>query len=123
MPGAKNLVHEPPTTSPPGARDPRPMKTIEIEVDTGGRRGLWDLTAACQRFARDASDDGDGLVVIFVPHATAGLVVVELGAAPTPTSWRRSTGCCPVTRVVTGIVTVRRATAPTMCCHCWRLRH
>jgi secondary thiamine-phosphate synthase enzyme len=60
------------------------MKTIELQVDSGlgeGRgRGLWDLTAACARFAREASDGGDGLLVVFVPHATAGVVVVELGA-------------------------------------------
>jgi secondary thiamine-phosphate synthase enzyme len=56
------------------------MKTIELRVDTAGRRGLWDLTAACERFAREASDGGDGLLNVFVPHATAGVVVVELGA-------------------------------------------
>ena len=31
-------------------------------------------------FAAEASDGGDGLLPIFVPHATAGLVVVEIGA-------------------------------------------
>jgi secondary thiamine-phosphate synthase enzyme len=28
----------------------------------------------------DAADGGDGLLSLFVPHATAGLVVVEVGA-------------------------------------------
>ena len=28
----------------------------------------------------DAAGDGDGLLSIFVPHATAGIVVVEIGA-------------------------------------------
>jgi secondary thiamine-phosphate synthase enzyme len=56
------------------------VKTLELQVDTSGRRGLWDLTAACARFAAEASAGGDGLLVVFVPHATAGLVVVELGA-------------------------------------------
>jgi secondary thiamine-phosphate synthase enzyme len=56
------------------------VKTVELEVDTSGRRGLWDLTPACERFAGEASDGGDGLLVVFVPHATAGIVVVELGA-------------------------------------------
>jgi secondary thiamine-phosphate synthase enzyme len=56
------------------------MKTIELQVDTSGRRGLWDLTAACERFAIEASAGGDGLLVVFVPHATAGVVVIELGA-------------------------------------------
>ena len=56
------------------------MQSIEIEVRTGDGRGLWDLTPACERFVEDAADGGDGLLSIFLPHATAGLVVVELGA-------------------------------------------
>jgi len=56
------------------------LRTIELQVDTSGRRGLWDLTAACKRFAVESSRGGDGLLVVFVPHATAGVVVVELGA-------------------------------------------
>jgi secondary thiamine-phosphate synthase enzyme len=38
-----------------------------------------DLTAACTAFLADI-DAGDGLLSVFVPHATAGLVVVEVGA-------------------------------------------
>jgi secondary thiamine-phosphate synthase enzyme len=56
------------------------MTTLELHVDTSARRGLWDLTAACERFVRERADGADGLLVAFVPHATAGLVVVELGA-------------------------------------------
>jgi secondary thiamine-phosphate synthase enzyme len=56
------------------------MQSAELTVRTGSGRGLFDLTADCERFARDASNGGDGLLHIFVPHATAGLVVVELGA-------------------------------------------
>ena len=33
-----------------------------------------------RRFASEAADGGDGLLSVFVPHATAGLVVVEIGA-------------------------------------------
>lgn len=54
------------------------MKTAEISVRTGGRRGLYDITAECQRFV---AGEGDGLLNVFVPHATAGLLVMELGAA------------------------------------------
>ena len=54
------------------------MLTRELRVDTGRVRGLTDLTAACASFAAEAG--GDGLLSIFVPHATAGLVVVEIGA-------------------------------------------
>jgi secondary thiamine-phosphate synthase enzyme len=53
------------------------VKTAELTVHTGTRRGLFDLTAECASFVRG---EGDGLLNVFVPHATAGLVVVELGA-------------------------------------------
>ena len=53
------------------------MKTTELTVRTGAEPSLTDLTAACARFVED---EGDGLLSVFVPHATAGLVVVELGA-------------------------------------------
>jgi secondary thiamine-phosphate synthase enzyme len=38
---------------------------------------LFDLTGACEQFV---AAEGDGLLSVFVPHATAGLVVMELGA-------------------------------------------
>ena len=41
---------------------------------------LVDLTGDCARFATQAADGGDGLLSVFVPHATAGLVIVEIGA-------------------------------------------
>jgi len=54
--------------------------TRELTVHTGRDRGLADLTAACASFAAEASGGADGLLAVFVPHATAGLVVVEIGA-------------------------------------------
>lgn len=54
------------------------MLTRELRIPTGRVRGLTDVTAACAAFAAEAGDDG--LLAIFVPHATAGLVVVEIGA-------------------------------------------
>ena len=53
------------------------MKTTLIQVRTGSGRGLFDLTGECERFVADA---GDGLLNVWVPHATAGIVVLELGA-------------------------------------------
>jgi secondary thiamine-phosphate synthase enzyme len=53
------------------------MKSVEIDIRTGNRRGLFDLTGACEQFV---AGEGDGLLSVFVPHATAGLVVMELGA-------------------------------------------
>src|SRR5688572_26863564 len=55
------------------------MNTRELTVRTGSARGLADLTAACTAFLSDIGAD-DGLLSVFVPHATAGLVVVEVGA-------------------------------------------
>ena len=55
------------------------MATREIAVDTGRIPGLADLTDACTRFLTDVAA-ADGLLTVFVPHATAGVVVVELGA-------------------------------------------
>ena len=55
------------------------MDTRELVVETGATSGLSDLTDACATFLRDIAAD-DGLLTVFVPHATAGLVVVELGA-------------------------------------------
>jgi secondary thiamine-phosphate synthase enzyme len=56
------------------------MQTTRITVQTGSSRGLFDLTGECERFVATSADGGDGLLNVFVPHATAGIVVVELGA-------------------------------------------
>jgi hypothetical protein len=64
----------------PVDRLPPAMKTAEKTTplrQTGRRRGLFDLTGACEQFV---AGEGDGLLSVFVPHATAGLVVMELGA-------------------------------------------
>jgi secondary thiamine-phosphate synthase enzyme len=53
------------------------MKKHDLAIHTGSRRGLFDLTRECRDFVRG---EGDGLLCVFVPHATAGVVVVELGA-------------------------------------------
>ena len=53
------------------------MRTEEFEVETAGRRVL-DLTEEVRRFARAAG--GDGIVVVFLPHATAGLALMETGS-------------------------------------------
>jgi secondary thiamine-phosphate synthase enzyme len=56
------------------------MKTQIIRVHTGRRDAVQDITGACADFAREASGGGDGLLHVFVPHATAGVAVIELGA-------------------------------------------
>ncbi|RAY10951.1 YjbQ family protein [Actinomadura craniellae] len=54
------------------------MKTSVIHVPTGGRESVYDITAQCAEFAATAG--GDGLLHVFVPHATAGVALIELGA-------------------------------------------
>ncbi|MCG5219601.1 YjbQ family protein [Streptosporangium soli] len=54
------------------------MRSKEIAVATGSKERVHDITARCESFARDCG--GDGLLHVFVPHATAGVALVELGA-------------------------------------------
>jgi secondary thiamine-phosphate synthase enzyme len=56
------------------------MKTMTFAVRTGGQAAVVDLTSQCEQFAREASGGADGLLHVFVPHATAGLAVIELGS-------------------------------------------
>ena len=53
------------------------MDTTVLTVRTGDREAVHDLTGSCRAFVRGR---GDGLLHVFVPHATAGLAVLELGA-------------------------------------------
>lgn len=53
------------------------MRSDTIEVRTGGQARVHDLTAECGDFV---DGDGDGLLSVFVPHATAGVAVLEIGA-------------------------------------------
>jgi secondary thiamine-phosphate synthase enzyme len=53
------------------------MKTTELTIQTGNRPGLFDITSECASFV---AGEGDGLLNVFVPHATCGLVIMELGA-------------------------------------------
>ncbi len=49
-----------------------------VRVATGSQEVVHDITAECERFATSAG--GDGLLHVFVPHATAGVAIIELGA-------------------------------------------
>jgi secondary thiamine-phosphate synthase enzyme len=53
------------------------VEAAELRIDTAGRQVL-DLTDRVAAFA--AESGGDGLLQVFVPHATAGLAVMETGA-------------------------------------------
>lgn len=56
------------------------MNTVRLSVHTGTDRGFTDLTGACRRFVAEQAGAGDGLLSVFVPHATAGVAILELGA-------------------------------------------
>jgi secondary thiamine-phosphate synthase enzyme len=53
------------------------MDSTELTVRTGTRPAVVDITAEVTEFCRGR---GDGLVSIFVPHATAGVAIMEAGA-------------------------------------------
>jgi secondary thiamine-phosphate synthase enzyme len=50
-----------------------------IEIRTGGRENVVDLTDEIAAFLRSAGAR-EGLLNVWVPHATAGLAVIETGA-------------------------------------------
>jgi secondary thiamine-phosphate synthase enzyme len=53
------------------------MRSETLGVHTGSREVVHDLTSACARFV---TDEQDGLLHVFVPHATAGIAILETGA-------------------------------------------
>jgi secondary thiamine-phosphate synthase enzyme len=53
------------------------MVSEVITVRTGDRPVVRDITAEAERFT---AGRGDGLLHVFVPHATAGLAIIETGA-------------------------------------------
>jgi len=53
------------------------MDTHVLTIETGYQRGAFDLTAEVARFV---AGRGDGFVNVFVPHATAGIAIIETGA-------------------------------------------
>jgi secondary thiamine-phosphate synthase enzyme len=52
------------------------MLSIELTVDASRQR-IIDLTSELERFCAEL---GDGLVNVFVPHATAGVALMEIGS-------------------------------------------
>jgi secondary thiamine-phosphate synthase enzyme len=79
------------------------MHSEVITVRTGNRPVVRDITDDAARFG--AGQDGDGLLHVFVPHATAGIAIIETGAGsdddlltaldevlPTDDRWRHRHG-------------------------------
>ena len=57
------------------------MRVESFSIDTHDRR-VVDVTERVAAFARSAN--ADGLLHVFVPHATAGVAVIETGAGTEP---------------------------------------
>ncbi|MDI6098120.1 YjbQ family protein [Actinoplanes sp. NEAU-A12] len=53
------------------------MRSELITVRTGGSPAVVDITREAANFVRS---EKDGLLHVFVPHATAGLAIIETGA-------------------------------------------
>ena len=53
------------------------MRSDTFHVHTGSREAVHDITRECADFVRPHAD---GLLHVFVPHATAGLAILETGA-------------------------------------------
>ncbi len=53
------------------------MESTTREYRTGDQEVVLDLTRDCAEFVAGL---GDGLLSLFVPHATAGIAVIETGA-------------------------------------------
>ncbi|PYC67222.1 hypothetical protein C7C45_22410 [Micromonospora arborensis] len=80
----------------------RRMRSDLITVQTGSRPTVRDITGEAQQFV---SGENDGLLHVFVPHATAGLAIIETGSGsdddllsalsdllPTTDRWRHRHG-------------------------------
>ena len=78
------------------------MRSETITIRTGSYPAVHDLTDACAEFVGTGPD---GLLHVFLPHATAGLAILETGAgsdedllswledlAPRGRSWRHRHG-------------------------------
>jgi secondary thiamine-phosphate synthase enzyme len=53
------------------------MQSTELTIHTGERERIVDLTGQAADFVAAL---GDGLLMVFLPHATAGLAILELGS-------------------------------------------
>lgn len=54
--------------------------TSVLHITTGTTETVTDLTSDCEQFLTRAAPGRDGLLNIFVPHATAGIAILETGA-------------------------------------------
>ena len=53
------------------------MRSETFHYQTGASDVVLDISRDCAGFV---ADEGDGLLHVFVPHATAGIAIIETGA-------------------------------------------
>ena len=53
------------------------MNTHTLTLTTGNRKTIVDITGEASRFV---AGSGDGWLNVFIPHATAGVAIIETGA-------------------------------------------
>ncbi|MET9790119.1 YjbQ family protein [Streptomyces canus] len=54
--------------------------TRVLNVASGSSERIVDLTGDCEAFLREVAAGRDGLLNVFIPHATAGVALIETGA-------------------------------------------
>jgi secondary thiamine-phosphate synthase enzyme len=53
------------------------VDSLEVTLQTGSAPSVVDITAQAARFV---AGKGDGLLSVYLPHATAGLAIMETGS-------------------------------------------
>lgn len=89
--------------------------TSVLHITTGTTETVTDLTSDCEHFLTRAAAGRDGLLNIFVPHATAGSRSSKPARAATTTSSPPCTPCSPPT-TAGSTATAAPATAATTYC-------
>lgn len=56
------------------------FSTRVLDLHTGSSETVADLTGECESFLAEVAAGRDGLLNVFVPHATAGVAILETGA-------------------------------------------
>ncbi|MFJ3217153.1 YjbQ family protein [Kitasatospora sp. NPDC086801] len=56
------------------------FQTTTFEITTGSHEVALDITDRCAAFLTERAAGRDGLLNVFVPHATAGIAVLETGS-------------------------------------------
>jgi secondary thiamine-phosphate synthase enzyme len=59
---------------------PEAFSTRSLNITTGSDETVVDITRTCEAYLREVADGRGGLLNVFVPHATAGVALIETGA-------------------------------------------